>query len=262
MKVLVIAGGRINGNTQKLAGLIARRMETLARADEKPFEYEVVNLAELGMQFCRGCRVCFEKGEALCPCQDGVAALATKMDAADGLILASPVYVEDASGAIKNWIDRMAYNCYRPAFSGKLASVITTSGVSATSHSQRTMATALRLWGYKLCGRKNFRTGARMTEGDMLIRHGEAIDKQARRLYSGLNNGSALRPSVYSLIAFTVQQYSWRRRGEISNLTQQYWQQKGWLDKGRRFYMPHRRNVIVSGLARAAGLAIARFFVA
>jgi hypothetical protein len=184
------------------------------------------------------------------------------MDAADGVIVASPVYVEDVSGAMKNWIDRMAYHCYRPAFAGKLACVVTTSGVGTTGRAARTMGTALRLWGYKLCRRRNFRTGARMTEDDMSARHGRAIDKQARRFYSGVIKGSALRPSAYSLIAFTVQQFSWRHRGEISNLTQQYWQRQGWLDKGCRFYIPHRRGLIVSGLARMAGLIIARFFVA
>jgi len=261
MRILVITGGRINGNTQKMAGLIARRMETLAKADGVPFAYETVNLLDCSLQFCRGCRVCFEKGEALCPCKDGLAALSAKMDTADGVLLSSPVYVEDVGGTVKNWIDRMAYHCYRPAFAGKLACVVTTSGVNATGHARRTMATALRLWGYKLCGRRNFRTGARMTEGEMLIRHAEAMDKTARRFYHELKNGSALRPSVYSLIAFTVQQYSWRHRGEVSDVALQYWKQKGWLDKGCRFYIPHRRNAVITGLARAAGLVIARFFV-
>ncbi len=66
---------------------------------------------------------------------------------------------------------------------------------------------------------------------------------------------------MYAPITFTVQQYSWRRRGEVSGITRQYWQQQGWLDKGCRFYIPHRRSFIVSGLTRMAGLVIARFFL-
>ena len=51
------------------------------------------------------------------------------MDAADGIIFASPVYVNDVSGIAKTWIDRLAYVCHRPAFAGKCAYLIATVGV-------------------------------------------------------------------------------------------------------------------------------------
>jgi multimeric flavodoxin WrbA len=34
-------------------------------------------------------------------------------------VFASPIYVEDVNGAMKNFIDRMAYNCHRPRFFGR-----------------------------------------------------------------------------------------------------------------------------------------------
>jgi multimeric flavodoxin WrbA len=33
---------------------------------------------------------------------------------AEAYVFASPVYVEDINGVMKNWIDRMAFNSHRP----------------------------------------------------------------------------------------------------------------------------------------------------
>jgi multimeric flavodoxin WrbA len=48
---------------------------------------------------------------------------------------------------MKNWIDRMAFNNHRPAFAGKSAVIVTTSGMGSTSHTQKTMQYALMAWG-------------------------------------------------------------------------------------------------------------------
>lgn len=84
-------------------------------------EIERISLGQLDLNTCRGCRVCFDKGEEKCPLKDDVLSIRDKMILADGILAASPVYVEDVNGIMKNWIDRMAFNCHRPAFAGKSA---------------------------------------------------------------------------------------------------------------------------------------------
>jgi multimeric flavodoxin WrbA len=74
-------------------------------------------------------------------------AIQAKMDAADGLLLASPVYVDDVSGLTKTWMDRLAYLCHRPGFGGKCAYPVATVGGSPTCHTLRTMNAALLTWG-------------------------------------------------------------------------------------------------------------------
>lgn len=59
--------------------------------------------------------VAYALGEDHCPLRDDVSEIKKKIDDADIIILASPVYVEDVSGLLKNWIDRMAFVCHRPA---------------------------------------------------------------------------------------------------------------------------------------------------
>lgn len=60
-------------------------------------------MAYSDIQFCRGCRIYFDKGEELCPIKNGLLNIRDKINSADGIILASPVYVEDINGIMKNW---------------------------------------------------------------------------------------------------------------------------------------------------------------
>ena len=83
------------------------------------------------------------------------------MDAADGLLLASPVYVgRRRHHSVKTWMDRVAYLCHRPGFSSKCAYALATVGGSPTSHTLRTMNGALLTWGYHLVGQTGLNVGA------------------------------------------------------------------------------------------------------
>jgi multimeric flavodoxin WrbA len=75
-----------------------------------------INLAHRDIQPCRGCRLCFDKGETSCPLADDLAEIREAMRAHDVTVFASPIYVEDVNGAMKGLIDRMAYACHRPEF--------------------------------------------------------------------------------------------------------------------------------------------------
>ena len=95
-----------------------------------PLVFETIYLVDMDMHPCKGCRTCFDRGEDKCPLKDDIPAIKAKMDAADGVILASPVYMDDVSGLVKTWIDRLAYVSHRPAFGGKCAYPIATVGGS------------------------------------------------------------------------------------------------------------------------------------
>lgn len=234
-------------------------LANLAENDGKPFESEIIRLAEREVLCCRGCRICMDKGEDRCPCRDSIAEISAKMHKADAVMLASPIYVEDVSGSMKNFIDRMAYNCYRPPFAGKLAFVLVTSGTGATTHAAKTAATALQLWGFVYTGALRLRTGKWMSEADMAKRYDKAVKTAAKKIYIGLKNGVAQRPSVRSLLVFSVQQISWRKE-ETQSVTREYWHERGWLDAGCTYYISHRKNALATGIARVIGRVLALFF--
>ena len=53
---------------------------------------EIVVLSDYNLGVCRGCKICFERGEERCPLKDDRDALIEKMTASDGVVFASPNY--------------------------------------------------------------------------------------------------------------------------------------------------------------------------
>jgi multimeric flavodoxin WrbA len=207
---------------------------------------------------CRGCRICFDEGENQCPLADDLQAIKKKMAAADGLLVASPVYVNDVSGAVKNWMDRLAYVCHRPEFSGKCAYLLATVGNGPTAHALRTLNMALSSWGYHIVGQAGFKTGALMAQSEVEARYGAKTDKIAQALYHAIREQQYSRPSFLSLMTFRIQQRYWQRAAGGS-IDYEYWRNNGWTRPDREYYIPHRagRAKVVS--ARLAGSALARF---
>lgn len=254
---LWLGSHRRNGNIARIVRMIERRMQDLAAQHAIALEFETLFLCDLDIHPCRGCRVCFDRGEDKCPLKDDIAGVRARMDAADGLLLASPVYVDDVSGLVKTWVDRLAYLCHRPGCGGKCAYVVATVGGSPTRHTLRTMNGALLTWGYHLAGQAGFKMGALATQ-DELKRHEARAARSAEVLFEAIRRQCALRPSFVSLLAFKIQQLAWQREGGDS-YDVAYWLARGWPDPGCTFYTSHRAGGMKVALARAAGAAIARF---
>jgi multimeric flavodoxin WrbA len=179
MKILALIGShRKTGNTARIVQMIEARMQALAAQHATALEFETLFLGDLDVRPCHGCRACFDRGEDACPLKDDIPLIRAKMDAADGLLLASPVYVDDVSGLVKNWMDRLAYLCHRPAMGGKCAYSLATVGGSTTGHPLRTMNAALLTRGYHLVGRTGLKMGA-LASAEELPRYQPTADKVA-----------------------------------------------------------------------------------
>ena len=189
MYILAIVGSqRKRGNTARLVQMIGAELGALAGRAGQPLTFETLYLGDLDIHPCRGCRSCFDRGEAKCPERDDLPAIKAKMDAADGLLLASPVYVDDVSGLVKTWMDRLAYLCHRPGFGGKCAYALATVGGSPTRHTLRTMNGVLLTWGYHLAGQTGLKMGA-LTPTDEMDRFRPEAVKVAARLFGAIAAG-------------------------------------------------------------------------
>jgi multimeric flavodoxin WrbA len=184
------SSARRGGNTEQLLSLIEKRLREKASGAGFDLEYEMISLDALNLEFCRGCRICFDKGEGKCPLHDGLLELYSKLQATDGVIFASPVYVEDVNGIMKNFIDRMAFNCHRPAFAGKTALIVSTSGMGSSGHSGRTMRYALTSWGFHIAGVAKFSMGALMKKEEAAKICGGAADKLTDKFFTAIKRQS------------------------------------------------------------------------
>jgi multimeric flavodoxin WrbA len=103
MKVLLINGSpRANGNT---AAALAEMEKVFAR---EGIEAEIVQVGHQNIRGCIACGHCYKAGK--CVFDDGVNALASKFEAADGLVIASPVYYASPNATLLAALDRLFYN--------------------------------------------------------------------------------------------------------------------------------------------------------
>jgi multimeric flavodoxin WrbA len=258
MHVLALVGSfRKQGNTARIVRMIEARMRALSSPQGAPLEFETLLLGDLDIRPCRGCRTCFDRGEDACPLKDDVARIRSRIEVSDAIMMASPVYVDDVSGLMKNLMDRLAYLCHRPALGGKYACVLASVGSGGTGHTLRTMYVALLTWGCHMLGQTGMKMGALAPDGE-LVRHQSAANRIADTLYAAITQKRGLDPAFISLMAFKIQQLAWRREPQGS-YDHKYWQARGWLARGCTYYMAHRANPIKLMLARLTGTVMFRF---
>lgn len=254
MRVLALVGShRKNGNTSQIVSLMEESLNKIAALHNEPMEIETLYLGHMDLRPCLGCRVCFDKGEAQCPQRDDLLEIKAKIKTADGIILASPVYVNDVSGLTKNFIDRMAHACHRPEFADKSVYLLATTGGSFTNHTLGTM-NALRAMGFYVMGQAGFKTGSKMERGEMERTSKARIDGIAKKAYQDIREKKFRKPSFYSLMIFKMQQTSRCKVKAAENpLDYDYWKKQGWSDPHCNFFIPYKANALKVAFARLVG---------
>ena len=105
MKVLIINGSpRVGGNTSIALDEMVKVFEA------EGVETEVVQIGNKDIRGCIACGSCFEKGK--CVFDDVVNELPPKFEAADGLVVASPVYYASANATLIACLDRLFYSTH------------------------------------------------------------------------------------------------------------------------------------------------------
>ena len=105
MKVLMINGSPRNaGNTD----FALKEMEKTFLAEG--IEAEIVQIGNKDIRGCIACESCFKTGR--CVFNDIVNDLAPKFEAADGLVIASPVYYASANATLIACLDRLFFSTH------------------------------------------------------------------------------------------------------------------------------------------------------
>lgn len=103
LKVLMINGSpRVGGNTS----VALREMADVFAAEG--VETEIVQIGAEPVRGCIACGYCYEHDR--CVFDDVVNTIAPKFEAADGLVIASPVYFANANATLVACLDRLFYS--------------------------------------------------------------------------------------------------------------------------------------------------------
>jgi NAD(P)H-dependent FMN reductase len=210
-------------------------------------ETELIALSNHRIGTCRGCRLCFEKGEETCPMKDDRDALIGKIMASDGVVFASPNYSFQVSGMLKVFLDE------RLASIGRAFRKTSTSIVTQGFFGGRKIVSYLDFVGNAL----GFNTvpGTCFTALDPpTTKEKEKRDRvlaaQSRRFHESMNGSPFPAPSLLKLWGFRMGRTHVRLELTEADCDYRYYTDKGWFDSD--YFYPVRLNP----LKKAAG----RFF--
>ena len=234
IKVLVIMGSARRRNTYHAAERIREILQ-----ENAPVEWEYVMLRDVGLEQCRGCYTCFERGEEYCPIKDDSALLEQKMHDADGVIFATPVYGFQVSGLMKVFIDRHSYILHRPRFFRQKALLLTSAGAVGSRDVLEYLNAVARIWGFEVAGRVGIVSHATMgpLPAYRLRENEEKLQAAAKAFLAALRRETRAKPGLFDVMAFHIGRTPCDELGERSPADHAYWTDRGWLEKGRRYYV-------------------------
>ena len=100
----------LNGSAHQ-HGCTATALDEMIKVFEaEGVETELIQVGTKEIRGCIGCNKCFEAGK--CTFDDLVNEVAPKFEAADGLVVGSPVYYSSPHGNIVSFMDRLFYSAH------------------------------------------------------------------------------------------------------------------------------------------------------
>jgi multimeric flavodoxin WrbA len=218
-------------------------------------EVEIVRLSEYRIETCRGCKVCFEKGEAYCPLKDDRDVLIEKMMASDGVVFASPNYAFQVSAIMKTFLDRLAFICHRPRFFDKTFTSIVAQGIYGGKKIVDYLDFLAKSLGFDVVKGCCITTLEPMTEKQQR-KIDKTLARQARRHIARLERPGYPKPKLIDLMFFRMSRTKMRLELDDSSLDYRYYADKGWFESD--FYYPTRLGIVKKGAGKVFDWVFAR----
>ena len=232
-KVTAIVGAARKKHTYEAVREFLGKLEALGEV-----ETEIVRLSDYRVEMCRGCKVCFERGEEFCPfADDDRDALLAKMEASDGVIFASPNYSFQVSGLMKVFLDRLGFAFHRPRFHGKAYTSIVAQGVFGGDKIVKYLEFVGRGLGFGVVKGSVFTAFEPMTEKEATKRDA-ALAKQALRFHRQLSKPAGRAPGLMELLVFRWARTSIGLELDDTSRDFTYYRDHGWFESD--YYYPTR----------------------
>lgn len=233
-------GSPRKGNTYRALQKLEAAMQEMGEV-----EFETLWLKDVNYKTCLGCHVCIMAGEEKCPLKDDMASIEQKMHAADGIILATPVYSLQVSFLMKEYIDRFSYMWHRPRFFGKCAMGLATGG-GQFKETLGYIKTTTQSWGY------NHVAEVGVPQIDALVPEmrknvDRDVRKAAAKFFMAVQKNQMPAPSLMDLVRFRIWRLNALCAKETLKRDFEHWTENGWFEQD--YYVPVRVNPLKKILA-------------
>lgn len=192
-------------------------------------DFEYVFLMDYNLHFCRGCKLCFDKGEEFCPMRDDRDLLIDKINHSDGVIFATPNYSFHVSASMKNLLDRLAFGFHRPRFFGKTFTSIVTQGIFGGGSIVKYLGNIGKNFGFRIARGCVLNTLEPITN-TAKEKNTREISKVAKRFYKELMRSSLPAPSFFSLMTFRMSRTIMKAKLGDEYYDYRYYKEKGWFE--------------------------------
>lgn len=230
IRVTVFVGSARKKHTYQAAQSVLR--EWAAHSD---IEAETVMLNEYNIQVCRGCKLCCDHGEELCPLKDDRDILLQKMDESDCILLAAPNYSFHVSAIMKIFLDRLAFLFHRPRFFGKTFGSLVTQGVYGGGAIVKYFNFIGKAMGCGVVKGVCLKTLEPMSEKQE-DRNGRVLKQFTQGLEKQLHKKKYPTPSLADLLIFRISRNQIQKKLSPQYRDYTYYEEKGWFRSD--FYYP------------------------
>lgn len=226
MNIVIIHGQSHKGSTYHIARGLSEKLGGAVTEFFLPRDFG---------EFCVGCSTCFETDEKKCPHYAKLAPITEAMDAADVIILASPVYVFHATGAMKAFLDHYGYRWMIHSPEGsmfkKQGVCICTAAGAGMRQTLKDMADSLFFWGVARIHKYGCGVAAINWEG-VPEKKKAAIDKAITRLARIiLQRDGSVTPGIKTKAVFFAMHLLQRKGFNPRDV--EHWKSRGWTEDVR-----------------------------
>ncbi len=254
MKIVAIMGSPRKGNTFRACEEFREHLEKICQVD---FEY--IWLKDSHIVPCKGCFVCFPKGEDKCPNrEDDIHIIEQKMLDADGVIFTSPVYSLNVSGLMKTFIDRISYTGHRPRFFGKKAFFLVTTGTFGTHDVLKYMKNIAWAWGFECAGTAGLITPNGVVPPYRAEINTKLLKEGAKNFATVLLRTTQKRPGIMDVILFYGVRGAISQLETISPADYHYWKNRGWFSPDVHYFMDVPANPLYRVIGKIAEIIVKR----
>lgn len=227
MKITVVYGQNHKGSTYHVARMLAEKLDGEITEIFLPRDFD---------KFCVGCANCIMRDAKYCPHAEALQPLTQKLDEADVLILASPVYVYHVTGSMKAFLDHYGWRwmVHRPERSmfRKQAVCITTAAGAGMKSTLKDMADSLWFWGVGKVYRYGLPVYA-INYSHMSEKKKQEVDQKTTALAKKIKaREGKVQPSLKTKAFFTMMHLV-RSKKPSDDADGTYWKQQGWTGSKR-----------------------------
>ena len=231
MRILTIMGTQHKGNTRAVTDLFLNEFVN------ENNEFDEIILPNDFSNFCCGSANCILKGEENCPHFNAVNPIIEKLEKADLIIIATPVFVGSCTSGLKALLDHLAYIwlVHRPKESmfNKVGLIITSAGGSGVKATVKLLKSNFFFWGVPKVynyGVTTMKMGGNYCDYKEKDKIKKQVKNKVKQVRKGLNSRKVgFKTKMFFKMFGMTQKNGWNK------VDSNYWKEKGWLD-GKKPY--------------------------